>query len=65
MSENKNNASSMIESLGAIGEMTLIYYRAILGAGGTPEEALVLTREYLYVLVHPKRMEEQYGTADI
>lgn len=36
-----------INAIGAVAEMTLLFYRNTLGAGATPEEALRLTQAFI------------------
>lgn len=62
---NSNNSNDLVNAIGSLAEMTLIFFRAILGGGGTFEEALTLTREYLYVITHPKNKEEEHGETDV
>lgn len=43
----ENEIEEFRKSVGVQAEMTLIYFRAILGAGGTMEEAMRLTQAYV------------------
>ena len=50
MAAEKNQKEKMQEfmnALGAIAEMTLVFYRDLLAVGATQEEALKLTQAYI------------------
>lgn len=38
---------ALLNAIGGIAEVSLQYYRSIIGAGGTPEEATNLTKAFL------------------
>ena len=42
-----NEIEKALESLGAMAEMSLVYFRAAIGAGATLEEAMILTKIYM------------------
>lgn len=37
----------LIDTLGAVAEMSLVFYRDTLGAGATPDEAFKLTQAFI------------------
>lgn len=60
--EKKNEAmKDLLNALGAIAEMTLVFYRDTLNAGATAEEAFKLTQAFiaasLYGNTQPKQPE--------
>jgi len=46
------NPKDLINGLGAIAEMMLVFYRACLGAKATEQEALKLTQAYIAALTY-------------
>lgn len=56
-----NNAKKKLEDikngLGIIAEMSLLFFRAALGAGATFSEAQALTQAYIAALTYGKRKE--------
>lgn len=41
----------LVNAIGVIAETSLLYYRTIVGAGATPEEAVRLTQAYIAALM--------------
>lgn len=61
----KEQIEAMKNSIGAVAEMALIFYRAAIGVGATMEEALKLTQAYLAAMIHGNNKDpQQGGTAD-
>lgn len=44
---NKEQLKEFINALGTIAEMTLIFYRDVIKAGGTQEEAMRVTQAFI------------------
>jgi len=53
------NAKKVMESIGAIAEMALVFFRAAIGAGATPEEGMALTRAYMEASLAESRRAER------
>ena len=49
-----SNSQNAANAVGAIAEMTWIFYTAIRNAGADVPEAAMLTREYLIASIHGK-----------
>ena len=49
--ENHEETRKLINAVGAVAEMSLVFYRAALGAGADTTEALNLTRAYIAALI--------------
>ena len=63
--DQKEQIEMMKNSIGAVAEMALIFYRAAIGVGATMEEALKLTQAYLAAMIHGNNKDpQQGGTAD-
>lgn len=48
---NENDIQKFIQGIGVIAEITLCFYKAVIGAGGTIEEATMLSKVALQVLL--------------
>ena len=55
--EAKKKLEDIKNGLGVIAEMSLLFFRAALGAGATFNEAQVLTQAYIAALTYGKRNE--------
>lgn len=42
-----NETEKVLDSIGTMAEMALVYFRAALGAGATLEEAMILTKIFM------------------
>lgn len=42
-----SEAEKALDSIGAVAEMALVYFKATMGAGATLEEAMILTKIFL------------------
>jgi len=60
----KEQVEQMKNSIGAVAEMALIFYRAELSAGATMEEALKLTQAYLAAMIHGNNKDPQQEETD-
>lgn len=60
----KEQIEAMKNSIGAVAEMALIFYRAAIGVGATMEEALKLTQAYLAAMIHGNNKDPQQGGTD-
>ena len=49
--ENHEETQKLLNAVGAVAEMSLVFYRAALGAGADATEALNLTRAYIAALI--------------
>ena len=54
-----NNAAvkELLNAVGALAEMSLNFYRAVLNAGATREEAFVLLRSFISASIHGNKEE--------
>lgn len=59
--DQKEQIEMMKNSIGAVAEMALIFYRAAIGVGATMEEALKLTQAYLAAMIHGNNKDPQQG----
>lgn len=60
----KQTAKEFLESVGVLAETHLAYYRACLGAGATPEEAVCLTMAYMRSLFFEARERQKEEMED-
>lgn len=49
--ENHEETQKLVNAVGAVAEMSLVFYRAALGAGADATEAVKLTQAYLAALL--------------
>lgn len=56
---NENDVQKLIQAIGTLAEMALCFYKAVIGAGGTAEEAVSLSKAMMQVL-----LVDILGTAD-
>lgn len=56
----KDKVEELRQSVGAMAEMSLIFFRAVLGSGASMEEALRLTQAFVSAQIYgrPKNEEE-------
>lgn len=51
----------VVNAVGAMAEMTWIFYTALRNAGADVPEAIMLTREYLIATIHGKNSDTAEG----
>ena len=61
MADNKAQIKELIDSVGAVAEMSLVFFRSVLGAGGTIEESMRLTQVFIAAQIWGKPQEEGNG----
>ena len=49
--DNHEKTEKFVNAVGAVAEMSLVFYRAAMGAGADAVEALNLTRAYIAALI--------------
>ena len=49
---NKEAMSNALDALGALAEMSLVFYRAAMGAGASPKEAKNMLESYMRVTIY-------------
>lgn len=49
----------LIDALGAVAEMSLVFYRDTLGAGATPDEAFKLTQAFIAASLYGNNQPKQ------
>lgn len=49
--------SRLLNAVGALAEMSLNFYRAVLNAGATKEEAFVLLQSFISASIHGSKEE--------
>lgn len=54
MANNKKELTELLNAIGMTAEMALNFFRAILEAGGTTQEALVLTQAFMAASIYGK-----------
>ena len=59
MKRDKEEAERMIQSVGAMAEMGMTFYRAALGAGADTAEAIRLTQAYFGALLFGNQQNQQ------
>ena len=52
---NNDAVKELLNAIGALAEMSLNFYRAVLNAGATREEACVLLQSFISACIHGKR----------
>lgn len=52
-----NPVGGLLAAIGVIAEMSLQFYRALLSAGASTQEAAVLTQAYLAATIYGNRKE--------
>ncbi len=52
--ENKKNTDRLINAIGTTAEMSLVFYRAAIGAGANLEEATRVTQAYIAAMAFGK-----------
>lgn len=55
---NNNSVRELLDAVGAVAEMSLNFYRAVLNAGATKEEAVVLLQSFISAFLHGNKREE-------
>lgn len=55
---NNDSVRELLNALGAVAEMSLSFYRAVLNAGATKEESVVLLQSFISVFIHGNKKEE-------
>lgn len=60
----KEQVEMMKQAIGAMAEMSLLFFRAAIGVGETMEEALKLTQAYLAAMIHGNNKDPQQGGND-
>lgn len=58
---NKKQLQEFVNTLGAIAEMTLIFYRDVIKAGGTQEEAMRLTQAFVSAFIFGGKRDRENG----
>lgn len=56
---NNKSVKELLNALGAMAEMSLNFYRAVLDAGATKEEAVVLLQSFISVFICGNKKEER------
>ena len=54
---NNDAVRGLLNAVGALAEMSLIFYRALLNAGATKEEAFVLLQSFISPTIHGRKAE--------
>lgn len=54
---NNDAARELLNTVGALAEMSLNFYRAVLNAGATKEEAFVLLQSFISASIHGSKEE--------
>ena len=54
---NNDAVKELLNAVGALAEMSLNFYRAVLNAGATREEAFVLLQSFIYAPIHGNKEE--------
>ena len=52
---NNDAVKNLLNAVGALAEMSLIFYRAAINSGATREEACVLVQSLISASIHGKR----------
>ena len=58
---NNDAVKELLNAVGALAEMSLNFYRAVLNAGATREEAFVLLQSFVSTLIHGNKEESNEG----
>ena len=56
---NNKSVKELLNALGAVAEMALSFYRAVLDAGATKEESFVLLQSFISVFICGNKKEER------
>ena len=56
-SMNNDAVKELLNAVGALAEMSLNFYRAVLNAGATKEEAFVLLQSFISASIHGSKEE--------
>lgn len=56
---NKNKMGAAMEAIGVLAETSLVYLRAIMNAGATPQEAQILVNGYIRGILAPNPNKEE------
>ena len=54
---NNDAVKELLNAVGALAEMSLNFYRAVLNAGATREEAFVLLQSFISASIHGSKEE--------
>jgi hypothetical protein len=54
---NNDTVKELLNAVGALAEMSLNFYRAVLNAGATREEAFVLLQSFISASIHGNKEE--------
>lgn len=54
---NNDAVKELLNALGAVAEMSLSFYRAVIDAGATEEESFVLLQSFISSFIHGKKEE--------
>lgn len=54
---NNDALKELLNAVGALAEMSLNFYRAVLNAGATKEEAFVLLQSFISASIHGSKEE--------
>ena len=54
---NNDAVKELLNAVGALAEMSLNFYRAVLNAGASREEAFVLLQSFISVSIHGNKEE--------
>ena len=54
---NNDAVRKLLDAVGALAEMSLNFYRAVLNAGATKEEAFVLLQSFISASIHGSKEE--------
>lgn len=55
---NNNSVKELLNAVGAVAEMSLNFYRAVLNTGATKEEAVVLLQSFISAFIHGNKRVE-------
>ena len=56
---NNKSVKELLNALGAVAEMSLSFYRAVIDAGATKEESFVLLQSFISVFICGNKKEER------
>ena len=56
---NNKSVKELLDALGAVAEMSLSFYRAVIDAGATKEESFVLLQSFISVFICGNKKEER------
>lgn len=55
---NNDSVKELLNAVGAVAEMSLNFYRAVLNAGATKEEAVVLLKSFISAFIYGSKRGE-------